>query len=106
MEVQVKRVSTPIRGFRGGHVVMTTTMEAQNVPRSGSTALAASALVQAMLGVEFVLGGLNKLADPQYLAHFRDFVSSCANLVGGPVAALVHWLVLPNVEVMAQLARF
>jgi uncharacterized cupredoxin-like copper-binding protein len=77
----------------------------QNLPRSGSTALAAGALVQAILGGEFVLGGLNKLADPQYVAHFRDFVSGSAGLVGEPLASLVRWLVLPNVTVMAQLAR-
>jgi uncharacterized cupredoxin-like copper-binding protein len=62
--------------------------------------------VQAILGIEFVLAGLNKVADPQYVAHFRDFASSSAGLVGGPLAALVRWLVLPNVTVIAQLARF
>ena len=62
--------------------------------------------MQAILGIEFLLGGLNKLADPQYVAHFRDFASSSASLVGGPLAALVRWLVLPNVTVMAQLTRF
>ncbi len=82
------------------------TLEGRNVPRSGSSALAAGALVQAVLGGEFVLGGLNKLADPQYVAHFRDFMSGSAGLVGGPLASLVRWLVLPNVTVMAQLARF
>ena len=81
-------------------------MSGRSVPRSGSSALAAGAVVQAILGIEFVLGGLNKLADPQYVAHFRDFASSSAGLVGGPLAPLVRWLVLPNVTVMAQLARF
>jgi uncharacterized cupredoxin-like copper-binding protein len=83
-----------------------TTLKNRRVPRSGASALAAGALVQAILGIEFLLGGLNKLADPQYVAHFRDFASSSASLVGGPLAALVRWLVLPNVTVMAQLARF
>src|SRR5215472_4371621 len=82
------------------------TLEGRNVPRSGSSALAAGALVQAILGAEFVLAGLNKLADPHYVAHFRDFASGGASLVGGPLASLVQWLVLPNVTVMAQLARF
>jgi uncharacterized cupredoxin-like copper-binding protein len=82
------------------------TLEGRNVPRSGSSALASGALVQAILGGEFVLGGLNKLADPQYVAHFRDFASGSAGLVGGPLASLVRWLVLPNVTVMAQVARF
>jgi uncharacterized cupredoxin-like copper-binding protein len=83
-----------------------TTLQGANVPRSGSTALAAGALVQAVLGAEFVLGGLNKLADPRYGAHFRDFVAGSAALVGGPLAAVIRWLVLPNVAVMAELARF
>jgi hypothetical protein len=78
----------------------------ERIPRSGSTALAASALVQAILGVEFLLGGLNKLADPQYVAHFKDFVTSSAGSQGGPLSAIVQWLVLPNVAVMAQLAKF
>ena len=81
------------------------TLEERNVPRSGSSALAAGALVQAILGAEFVLAGLNKLADPHYVAHFRDFASGGASLVGGPLASLVQWLVLPNVTIMAQLAR-
>jgi uncharacterized cupredoxin-like copper-binding protein len=83
-----------------------TTLQRGNVPRSGSSALAAGALVQAVLGGEFVLGGLNKLADPRYVAHFSDFVSGSAGVVGGPLASLLRWVVLPNVTVMAQLARF
>src|SRR5215469_6930570 len=94
---------SPVRTRRSSRM---TTLKVRRVPRSGSSALAAGALVQAILGIEFVLGGLNKLADPQYGAHFRDFMSSSAGLVGGPLAALVRWLVLPNVTVMAQLARF
>src|SRR5262249_19931374 len=58
----------------GGHLELTI-REGRTVPRSGSSALAAGAIVQAILGGEFVLGGLNKLADPQYVAHFRDFVA-------------------------------
>jgi hypothetical protein len=75
------------------------------VPRSGSSALAAGALVQAILGGEFVLAGLNKLADPQYVAHFHEFVAGSVGLVGGPLAWLLRSLVLPNVTVAAQLAR-
>src|SRR2546423_5429608 len=85
---------------------MMTIQEGRRVPRSGSAALAAGALVQAMLGGEFVLGGLNKLADPRYVPHFRDFMVSSVGLAGGPLAALIHRLVLPNLTVAAQLARF
>jgi hypothetical protein len=72
---------------------------------SGSSALAAGALVQAILGGEFALAGVNKLADPQYVAHFREFVAGSVGVVGGPVAWLLRSLVLPNVIVAAQLAR-
>jgi hypothetical protein len=75
------------------------------VPRSGSSALAAGALVQAILGGEFVLAGLNKLADPQYVTHFHEFVAGSVGLVGGPLAWLLRSLVLPNLIVAAQLAR-
>jgi plastocyanin len=82
-----------------------TALERPGLPRSGSSALAAGALVQAILGGEFVLGGLNKLADPGYVTHFRAFVSGSAGLLGGPLASLIRGLVLPNVVVFAQLAR-
>ncbi|HXM54608.1 MAG TPA: plastocyanin/azurin family copper-binding protein [Candidatus Dormibacteraeota bacterium] len=82
-----------------------TRSEGRHVPGSGSSALAAAALVQAVLGTEFVLGGLDKLADPRYVVHFRDFAAGSAALVGGPLAALLRWLVLPNVAMAAQLAR-
>src|SRR2546422_6382428 len=36
----------------------------RRLPTSGNAALSASALIQAALGVEFTLSGLNKLADP------------------------------------------
>jgi hypothetical protein len=84
---------------------MVTTTQ-RRVPMSGSAALAAGALVQAILGAEFVLAGLNKLADPRYLAHFRNFVASSVGLLAAPLAWLVRTLVLPNAAVMAQLTRF
>src|SRR5690348_4465156 len=85
---------------------MVTTTTRQRIPMSGSSALAAGALVQAILGGEFVLAGLNKLADPRYLAHFHDFVASGVGLLAAPLAWLVRTLVLPDAAVMAQLARF
>jgi hypothetical protein len=82
------------------------TTEERRVPMSGSSALAAGALVQAILGGEFVLAGLNKLADPRYAAHFHDFVSSSAGLLASPLAWVVRSFVLPDAAVMAQVARF
>jgi hypothetical protein len=82
------------------------TMTERRVPMSGSSALAAGALVQALLGAEFLLAGLNKLADPRYVPHFRDFVASSLGLLAAPLAWLVRSLVLPNAAAMAELARF
>ena len=76
------------------------------LPRSGNAALAAGALMQAALGAEFVFAGLTKVVAPNYTQQFRDFVQDSAGANSGPLSALVHTLVLPNIDVVAQLARF
>jgi hypothetical protein len=76
------------------------------VPRSGNAALAAGALIQAALGVEFLLAGLGKVVAPDYTRQFRDFVQGSAGANDGPLAPLVQTLVVPNLDVVAQLARF
>src|SRR5207248_10379635 len=43
------------------------TVSIRRLPASGNTALAASALIQAALGIEFFLSGLNKFADPNFV---------------------------------------
>jgi hypothetical protein len=75
------------------------------LPASGNVALAASAVVQASLGIEFTLAGLNKLADPNYVANFSSFVSSTPGSGGGPLALLVQAVVLPNAGVVATLIK-
>ena len=75
------------------------------LPASGNVALAASAVVQASLGIEFTLAGLNKLADPQYIANFSSFVSSSPGSSSGPLALLVQAVVLPNADVVATLIK-
>ena len=74
-------------------------------PASGNTALAASALVQAALGIEFSLSGLNKFADPDYVANFTSFVRANPGASSGPLSLLVQNLVLPNAEIFATLLK-
>jgi hypothetical protein len=76
------------------------------LPRSGNAALAAGALIQAALGAEFVLAGLGKVVAPDYTQQFRDFVQGSAGASSGPLAPLVQTLVVPHLDVVAQLAKF
>ena len=75
------------------------------LPASGNTALAASALVQAALGIEFALSGLNKVADPDYVANFSSFVRANPGASSGPLSPLVQGVVLPNAELFATLLK-
>jgi len=77
----------------------------KTLPASGNTALAASALVQAALGIEFTLSGLNKFADPDYVANFTSFVRANPGASSGPLSLLVQNLVLPNPGVFATLLK-
>jgi len=77
----------------------------QRLPRSGNVALAASAAIQAVLGVELVLAGLSKLADAAYPAHFRAFVQTSPGSHSGILAPLVQALVLPHAAAAAELAK-
>jgi uncharacterized membrane protein YphA (DoxX/SURF4 family) len=76
------------------------------LPRSGNAALAAGALVQAAVGAEFVLAGLSKLVDAQFGAQFQGFVQGSPGAKSGPLAGIIQSLVLPNAELMAQLAQW
>jgi hypothetical protein len=78
---------------------------AKTLPASGNVALAASAVVQAALGIEFTLSGLNKLADPAFVANFTSFVSANPGATSGPLAGLVQSLVLPNAALFATLLK-
>jgi hypothetical protein len=79
---------------------------APRLPRSGHAALAAGALIQAALGAVFVVAGLSKVVAPDYAEQFRAFVLGSAGASGGPLSPLIHWLVVPNADVVAQLARY
>src|SRR5260370_8570512 len=78
----------------------------RRLPASGNTALAASALIQTALGIEFILSGLNKFADPHYVENFSQFVSSNPGTKSGFLSGLVTGLVLPNVAFFATLLQF
>src|SRR6266446_8117221 len=78
----------------------------RRLPASGNTALAASALIQTALGIEFILSGLNKFADPHYVQNFDQFVSSNPGTQTGILSGLVKGLVLPNVAFFATLLQF
>jgi hypothetical protein len=75
----------------------------KRLPASGNAALGASALIQAALGVEFTLSGLNKLADSHYVANFNTFVRSTPGASRGILSSLVQLLVLPHIGLFAGL---
>jgi hypothetical protein len=77
----------------------------KRLPVSGNTALASSAIVQAALGIEFALSGLNKAADPNYLANFSSFVRANPGASSGPLSLLVQAVVLPNADAFATLLK-
>ncbi len=79
------------------------TIPSKRLPASGNSALAASALIQAALGLEFTLSGLNKLANPHYVANFNAFVRSTPGARGGILSSLVQLLVLPHIGLFAGL---
>jgi hypothetical protein len=74
-------------------------------PEGGNVSLASGAVVQAALGIEFTLSGLNKIADPAYVANFTSFVRANPGATRGPLSALVQALVLPNAAVFAELLK-
>jgi hypothetical protein len=76
------------------------------LPRSGNAALASGAVIQAALGTEFVLAGLNKAVDPDYALQFRTFVQGSPGATSGPLSGAIQALVIPNLDFVAQLSRF
>ena len=54
----------------------------------------------------FVVAGLSKVVAPDYAEQFRAFVLGSAGASGGPLSPLIHGLVVPNADVVAQLARY
>ncbi|HET9848601.1 MAG TPA: hypothetical protein VFR68_08615 [Candidatus Dormibacteraeota bacterium] len=79
---------------------------ARRIPASGNAALAASGLIQAALGIEFFLSGLNKFADPDFVRNFQLFVDASPGTNTGLLAPLIRSLVQPNIAVFADLTKF
>lgn len=83
-----------------------TSVVSPRLPRSGSAALATAALVQAVVGTEFILAGLSKAVDAEYVAQFRGFVQGSPGSNSGPLSGVIQSIVMPNVDLMAQLVKF
>ncbi len=78
----------------------------RRLPASGNTALAASALIQAALGIEFALSGMNKFADPSFYQNFDVFVHTSPGSQHGLFSGLINTLVLPNVGFWAFVIKW
>src|SRR5260370_16574083 len=79
------------------------TITFRRLPASGNTALAASALIQAALGIEFFLSGLNKFADPNFIRNFGLFVDASPGPHNRLLAPLIRSFVLPNTALFSHL---
>ena len=78
----------------------------RRIPASGNAGLAASALIQAALGIEFFLSGLNKFADPHFVQNFRLFVQASPGTHSGLFAPLIHGMDEPNIAFFATITKF
>jgi hypothetical protein len=76
------------------------------LPRSGNAALAAGAVIQAALGVEFLLAGLSKYADAEFTTQFKGFVEGSPGAKHGLIAPIIQALVVPHIALAADLAKF
>src|SRR5947209_10651180 len=82
------------------------TLTTERLPRSGNTALASGALIQAVIGLEFLLAGLNKVIDPDYLTQFRGYVGTSPGATSGPLAGVFQSVLVANSDLMAQVSMF
>src|SRR5690348_202857 len=63
----------------------------------------AVAIVQAILGLEFLLGGLNKYLATNFAAAFKSFVVSSASAQGHLLSPIVRTVIVPNAALFAEL---
>ena len=83
------------------------TTSAVKVEPGRGAALGAAAVAQAILGLEFLLGGLNKYLDTNFADGFKSFVSSSVGAQASVMfSPIVQSLILPNAALFAELARF
>jgi hypothetical protein len=85
---------------------MPRSLASSRLPGSGNAALASGALIQAAIGLEFVLAGLNKIINPNYVEQFRGFIGGSPGALAGPLAPLIQALVIPNIDAVAELSRW
>jgi hypothetical protein len=78
----------------------------KRIPASGNSALAASALIQGALGIEFTLSGLNKVFDANYISEFGNFVRFSPAATAGFLSPFINALVIPNLSLFAHLVEF
>jgi hypothetical protein len=63
-------------------------------------------LIQAVVGLEFLLAGLNKVIDPDYLTQFRGYVGGSPGATTGPLAGVFQFLVVSHSDLMARVSMF
>jgi hypothetical protein len=76
------------------------------VPLSGNAALAAGALIQLALGIEFILGGLDKMLDPNFAAQLEEFIATSPATRSSILSPLLQGLVLPHPTFAARFETF
>jgi hypothetical protein len=72
------------------------TQRVDNRLRTGGSAAVAVAILELLVAIEFLLGGLSKAFDRNYIASFTSFVNSSPGTHNGPIASLVQSLVVPH----------
>jgi hypothetical protein len=78
----------------------------RRIPASGNAGLAASGLIQLALAIEFLLSGLNKFADPNFVQNFALFVAASPGTRTGLLAPVIQSLIQPNIAFFATLTKF
>lgn len=68
--------------------------------------IGAAAIAQAILGLEFLLGGLNKYLDTNFAGGFKSFIAASVGAQNSVLSPIVQTLILPNAALFAELARF
>jgi hypothetical protein len=77
------------------------TRRVDNRLRTGGSAAVAVAILELLVGIEFLLGGLSKGIDRNYIRTFTSFVTSSPGTHNGPIASLLQALVVPHPQVAA-----
>jgi uncharacterized membrane protein YphA (DoxX/SURF4 family) len=67
--------------------------------RTGGSAAIAVAILELLVGIEFLLAGLSKAFDSKYIAAFGSFMRSSPGTKNGPIASLVQSLVVPHLRI-------